>query len=59
MRDKHAAQCYIADKCHRLDINPDPSNKKSVTKVLGSFCYHGSYSSVTWDNQEFKGKGRG
>lgn len=35
VRDKNAAQCYTADKCHRLDINPDPPNKKPVTQLLG------------------------
>lgn len=37
MWDKYVAQCYIADKCHRLDINPDLSDKKSILQLLGIF----------------------
>lgn len=37
MRDKYVAQCYIADKCYRPDINPDLSYKKFLLQLLGTF----------------------
>lgn len=37
MRNKYVAQCYIVGKYHRLDVNPDLSDKKSILHLLGIF----------------------